>query len=158
MHYRNREQSWKQAGRPLLKREDSRSCRVRAVPPTSWPTEHRRCQYARSGTAAVPVQHLPVMETHAKPSFIANSSSHLLATVIPEATGYCDEENLYLAIPVFGLHQYWNLYLGAKLLNRHTALTNGYLAASNSTHLVLQIPLFAVGVIYEVRELRNSLL
>ncbi|XP_040408971.1 uncharacterized protein LOC121068009 [Cygnus olor] len=68
---------------------------------------------------------------------------------IPEATGYCDEENLYLAIPVFGLHQYWNLYLGAKLLNRHTALTNGYLAASNSTHLVLQIPLFAVGVTYE---------
>uniref|UniRef100_A0A8C3BAA4 ZP domain-containing protein n=1 Tax=Cairina moschata TaxID=8855 RepID=A0A8C3BAA4_CAIMO len=69
--------------------------------------------------------------------------------VIPEATGYCDEENLYLAIPGFGLHQYWNLYLGAKLLNRHMALTNGYLAASNSTHLVLQIPLFAVGVIYE---------
>ncbi|XP_015715080.1 zona pellucida sperm-binding protein 2-like isoform X3 [Coturnix japonica] len=68
---------------------------------------------------------------------------------IPEAIGYCDEENLYLVIPVFGLHQYWNLYLGTKLLNRHTALTNGYLATTNATHLILQIPLFAVGVIYE---------
>ncbi|XP_052666307.1 uncharacterized protein LOC128152246 [Harpia harpyja] len=68
---------------------------------------------------------------------------------LPEAVGYCDEENLYLAIPLFGLHQYWNLYLGDKLLNRHVALINGYLAATNSTHLILQIPLFAVGVIYE---------
>ncbi|XP_029893968.1 uncharacterized protein LOC115351421 isoform X3 [Aquila chrysaetos chrysaetos] len=68
---------------------------------------------------------------------------------LPEAVGYCDEENLYLAIPLFGLHQYWNLYLGDKLLNRHVALLNGYLAATNSTHLILQIPLFAVGVIYE---------
>ncbi|NWX43655.1 ZP2 protein, partial [Steatornis caripensis] len=68
---------------------------------------------------------------------------------LPEAVGYCDKENLYLAIPSFGLHQYWNLYLGNKLLNRHIALTNGYLAATNSTHLILQIPLFAVGVTYE---------
>ncbi|XP_052544195.1 uncharacterized protein LOC128083208 isoform X2 [Tympanuchus pallidicinctus] len=68
---------------------------------------------------------------------------------IPEAVGYCDEENLYLIIPGFGLHQYWNLYLGTKLLNRHTAHTNGYLTATNATHLILQIPLFAVGVIYE---------
>ncbi|POI32800.1 hypothetical protein CIB84_003448 [Bambusicola thoracicus] len=68
---------------------------------------------------------------------------------IPEAVGYCDEGNLYLAIPGFGLHQYWNLYLGTKLLNRHTANTNGYLATTNATHLILQIPLFAVGVIYE---------
>ncbi|KFP44480.1 hypothetical protein N324_12755, partial [Chlamydotis macqueenii] len=68
---------------------------------------------------------------------------------LPEAAGYCDEENLYLAMPTFGLHQYWNLYLGNKLLNRHVVLTNGYLAATNSTHLILQIPLFAMGVIYE---------
>ncbi|NWS20621.1 ZP2 protein, partial [Pachyramphus minor] len=68
---------------------------------------------------------------------------------LPEAVGYCDEENLYLTLPTFGLHQYWELYLGNTLLNRHVALTNGYLAATNSTHLILQIPLFAVGVIYE---------
>ncbi|NXG50329.1 ZP2 protein, partial [Psilopogon haemacephalus] len=68
---------------------------------------------------------------------------------LPEAVGYCDEENLYLAIPTFGLHQYWNLYLGNKLLTQHVAHINGYLAATNSTHLVLQVPLFAVGVIYE---------
>ncbi|NXD79048.1 ZP2 protein, partial [Halcyon senegalensis] len=68
---------------------------------------------------------------------------------IPEAVGFCDEENLYLAIPTFGMHQYWNLYLGNKLLNRHVALTSGYLAATNSTHLILQVPLFAVGVTYE---------
>ncbi|GAB0185516.1 zona pellucida sperm-binding protein 2-like [Grus japonensis] len=68
---------------------------------------------------------------------------------LPEAVGSCDEENLYLAIPTFGLHQYWNLYLGNKLLNRHVAVTNGYLPATNSTHLILQIPLFAVGVTYE---------
>ncbi|KFO88004.1 Zona pellucida sperm-binding protein 2, partial [Buceros rhinoceros silvestris] len=68
---------------------------------------------------------------------------------LPEAVSYCDEENLYLSIPTFGLHQYWNLYLGNKLLNRHIALTNGYLTATNTTHLVLQIPLFAVGVVYE---------
>ncbi|XP_027496993.1 uncharacterized protein LOC113946207 isoform X2 [Corapipo altera] len=68
---------------------------------------------------------------------------------LPEAVGSCDEENLYLTLPTFGLHQYWELYLGNTLLNRHIALTNGYLAAINSTHLILQIPLFAVGVIYE---------
>ncbi|NXY41891.1 ZP2 protein, partial [Ceuthmochares aereus] len=68
---------------------------------------------------------------------------------VPEAAGSCDEENLYLTIPTFGLHQYWDLYLGNKLLNRHVVLTNGYLAATNSTHLILQIPLFAVGIIYE---------
>ncbi|NWQ64129.1 ZP2 protein, partial [Neopipo cinnamomea] len=68
---------------------------------------------------------------------------------LPEAVGHCDEENLYLTLPTFGLHQYWELYLGNTLLNRHVALTNGYLAATNSTHLILQIPLFAVGVIYE---------
>ncbi|XP_069706556.1 zona pellucida sperm-binding protein 2-like isoform X1 [Phaenicophaeus curvirostris] len=68
---------------------------------------------------------------------------------IPEAAGSCDEENLYLTIPTFGLHRYWDLYLGNKLLNRHIVLTNGYLAATNSTHLILQIPLFAVGIIYE---------
>ncbi|NXP53053.1 ZP2 protein, partial [Heliornis fulica] len=68
---------------------------------------------------------------------------------LPEAVGHCDEENLYLTIPTFGLHHYWNLYLGNKLLNRHVAVTNGYLPATNSTHLILQIPLFAVGVVYE---------
>ncbi|XP_064506668.1 uncharacterized protein LOC135412141 isoform X2 [Pseudopipra pipra] len=68
---------------------------------------------------------------------------------LPEAVGSCDEENLYLTLPTFGLHQYWELYLGNTLLNQHIALTNGYLAAINSTHLILQIPLFAVGVIYE---------
>ncbi|XP_071404403.1 uncharacterized protein [Pithys albifrons albifrons] len=68
---------------------------------------------------------------------------------LPEAVGYCDEENLYLTLPTFGLHQYWDLYLGNTLLNRQIALTNGYFAAINSTHLILQIPLFAVGVIYE---------
>ncbi|NWR72871.1 ZP2 protein, partial [Centropus unirufus] len=68
---------------------------------------------------------------------------------LPEAVGSCDEENLYLTIPTFGLHQYWNLYLGNKLLTRHIVLTHGYFAATNSTHLILQIPLFAAGVIYE---------
>ncbi|NWH64310.1 ZP2 protein, partial [Geococcyx californianus] len=68
---------------------------------------------------------------------------------LPEAVSSCDEENLYLTIPTLGLHRYWNLYLGNKLLNQHIVLTNGYLAATNSTHLILQIPLFAVGVIYE---------
>lgn len=57
---------------------------------------------------------------------------------------------MHLAIPTFGLHQYWNLYLGNKLLNRHIALTNGYRTVTNSTHLILQIPLFAAGIIYEV--------
>lgn len=75
---------------------------------------------------------------------------------MPEAVGDCDEENLYLTLPTFGLHQYWDLYLGNKLLNRHLALTNGYLAATNSTHLILQIPLFAGGVIYEVQELFSN--
>lgn len=91
-----------------------------------------------------------------KPSFIANSTSHLLPTEVPEAVGSCDEENLYLTLPTFGLHQYWDLYLGNKILNRHVALTNGYLAATNSTHLILQIPLFAGGLIYEVQELLSN--
>ncbi|XP_059324877.1 zona pellucida sperm-binding protein 2-like isoform X2 [Ammospiza nelsoni] len=73
----------------------------------------------------------------------------VIADIVPEAVGSCDEDNLYLTLPTFGLHQYWDLYLGNKLLNRHLALTNGYLAATNSTHLILQIPLFAGGLIYE---------
>lgn len=108
----------------------------------------------------MPVQNLPLMEIpawakhHHPPSLL--TSFHLLHTELPEAVGYCDEENLYLAIPTFGLHQYWNLYLGNKLLNRLIVLTNGYLAATNSTHLILQIPLFATGVIYEVHELYSN--
>lgn len=99
---------------------------------------------------------LPGPNIVARTLFIANSSSHLLPAELPEAVGYCDEENLYLAIPTFGSHQYWNLYLGNKPLNRHVALTSGYLAATNSTHLILQIPLFAMGVIYEVRYLYSN--
>lgn len=93
-----------------------------------------------------------------KPSRTANSSSYLLPTEVPEAVGSCDEENLYLTLPTFGLHQYWDLYLGTKLLTQHIALTNGYLAATNSTHLILQIPLFAGGLIYEVQELFSNAL
>uniref|UniRef100_A0A8C8RPR1 ZP domain-containing protein n=1 Tax=Pelusios castaneus TaxID=367368 RepID=A0A8C8RPR1_9SAUR len=68
---------------------------------------------------------------------------------LPEAVGYCDKENLYLAVPISNLHQYWSLYIGNKLLNQHTVLSNRYLLTTNSTHLVVQVPLFAVGIIYE---------
>ncbi|XP_053877243.1 uncharacterized protein LOC128833413 isoform X1 [Malaclemys terrapin pileata] len=68
---------------------------------------------------------------------------------LPEAVGYCDKENLYLAVPVSALNQYWNLYVGNKLLNQQTVLSNGYLLTTNSTHLVLQVPLFTMGIIYE---------
>lgn len=76
--------------------------------------------------------------------------SYLFSTELPEAVGDCDKNNLYLAVPIFGLNQYWNLYVGSKLLNQHTVLSNGYLVTTNSTHLVLQVPLFAAGIIYEV--------
>ncbi|XP_039388057.1 zona pellucida sperm-binding protein 2-like isoform X3 [Mauremys reevesii] len=68
---------------------------------------------------------------------------------LPEAVGYCDKENLYLAVPVSALYQYWNLYIGNKLLNQQTVLSNRHLLTTNSTHLVLQVPLFTMGIIYE---------
>nr|XP_025034524.1 zona pellucida sperm-binding protein 2-like [Pelodiscus sinensis] len=68
---------------------------------------------------------------------------------LPEAVGYCDKENLYLAVPISALHQYWNLYVGNRPLNQHTVLSDRYLLTTNSTHLVLQVPLFAMGIVYE---------
>ncbi|KAJ6653765.1 hypothetical protein lerEdw1_008737 [Lerista edwardsae] len=68
---------------------------------------------------------------------------------LPEGVGYCDKQNMYLAVPTEGLHQHWSLYVGNKPLSRVTALSNGYLITTNDTHLVLRVPLFAVGVIYE---------
>ncbi|XP_074982278.1 zona pellucida sperm-binding protein 2-like [Caretta caretta] len=70
-------------------------------------------------------------------------------TELPEAVGYCDKENLYLAVPISALYQYWNLYIGNELLNQQTVLSNRYLLTTNSTHLVLQVPLFTMGIIYE---------
>lgn len=69
---------------------------------------------------------------------------------LPEGVGYCDKENMYLAVPTEGLNQHWSLYVGNKPLNRATALSNGYLITTNDTHVVLRVPLFAVGIIYEV--------
>ncbi|XP_062981552.1 uncharacterized protein LOC134398229 [Elgaria multicarinata webbii] len=68
---------------------------------------------------------------------------------LPEGIGYCDKVNLYLAIPLTGLYKYWDLYAGNKPLNQATALAAGYLMTTNDTHVVLQVPLFAEGIIYE---------
>ncbi|NXR99001.1 ZP2 protein, partial [Oxylabes madagascariensis] len=104
----------------------------------------RSLQQQSGGDGAVPLQNMVQL-------LLTNHSSSIIkvSMKVPEAVGSCDEENLYLTLPTFGLHQYWDLYLGNKLLTRHLALTNGYLAATNSTHLILQIPLFAGGLIYE---------
>uniref|UniRef100_A0ACB8GDV9 Uncharacterized protein n=1 Tax=Sphaerodactylus townsendi TaxID=933632 RepID=A0ACB8GDV9_9SAUR len=74
---------------------------------------------------------------------------------LPEGVGYCDRENMYLAISVSGLYQHWSLYVGNNLLNHATALSNGYRITTNNTHLVLQVPLFAVGIIYEAVSLER---
>ncbi|XP_061478635.1 uncharacterized protein LOC133382945 [Rhineura floridana] len=68
---------------------------------------------------------------------------------LPEGIGYCDKENMYLAVPIVGLYQYWSLYVGNKPLSQATTLADGYLVTTNATHLVLQVPLFTVGIIYE---------
>ncbi|XP_053141246.1 uncharacterized protein LOC128340298 isoform X2 [Hemicordylus capensis] len=68
---------------------------------------------------------------------------------LPEGIGYCDKDNLYLAVTVTGLNEHWSLYVGNKPLNQATALSDGYLITTNATHLRLQVPLFAVGIIYE---------
>ncbi|XP_063155117.1 uncharacterized protein LOC134494083 [Candoia aspera] len=68
---------------------------------------------------------------------------------LPEGIGYCDKENIYLAVTIAGLFQYWSLCVGNTPLNQSTAHTNGYFITTNDTHLVLQVPLFAPGMIYE---------
>lgn len=77
---------------------------------------------------------------------------------LPEAVGYCDKESMYLAIPTTGLFQHWSLYVGNKRLNQATALSYGYVITTNATHLVLQVPLFAVGITYEVYNLKAKFL
>lgn len=74
----------------------------------------------------------------------------LFSTELPEGIGYCDKENIYLDVTTAGLFQYWVLYVGNALLNDITAHTNGYFITKNDTHLLLQVPLFAPGIIYEV--------
>uniref|UniRef100_A0A6J0SXW4 Uncharacterized protein isoform X1 n=1 Tax=Pogona vitticeps TaxID=103695 RepID=A0A6J0SXW4_9SAUR len=69
--------------------------------------------------------------------------------VLPEAIGYCDKKSMYLAISMKDMGQLWRLYVGNKPLDPGTALANGYLLTANATHQVLQVPLFAVGIIYE---------
>nr|XP_028577490.1 LOW QUALITY PROTEIN: uncharacterized protein LOC114593282 [Podarcis muralis] len=68
---------------------------------------------------------------------------------LPEGIGFCDKENMYLAVPIAGLYKYWSLYVGSKPLSQATALADGYFVTTNDTHLILQVPLFAVGAIYE---------
>ncbi|KAL7988075.1 hypothetical protein Chor_006994, partial [Crotalus horridus] len=68
---------------------------------------------------------------------------------LPEGIGYCDKENIYLEVTIAGLFQYWVLYVGNTLLDHITARTNGYFITTNDTHLLLQVPLFAPGIIYE---------
>ncbi|XP_077167489.1 uncharacterized protein LOC143824281 [Paroedura picta] len=74
---------------------------------------------------------------------------------LPEGAGHCDGENMYLAISASGLYQHWSLYVGNSLLDQATALANGYQIATNDTHIVLQVPLFSVGIIYEVVSLER---
>ncbi|XP_060089511.1 uncharacterized protein LOC132567984 [Heteronotia binoei] len=74
---------------------------------------------------------------------------------LPKGVGYCDEENMYLAISVSGLYQHWSLYVDNNPLNQATALSNGYRITTNNTHLVLQVPLFAAGITYEVVSLER---
>ncbi|XP_042301351.1 uncharacterized protein LOC121919136 isoform X2 [Sceloporus undulatus] len=69
--------------------------------------------------------------------------------VLPEGIGYCDKANMYLAIPTSDMYKYWRLYVGNKPLNQATAFSDGYFLTTNDTHLVLQVPLFATGIIYE---------
>ncbi|XP_032998807.1 uncharacterized protein LOC117043351 [Lacerta agilis] len=68
---------------------------------------------------------------------------------LPEGVGYCDKENMYLVVPTAGLYKYWSLYVGSMPLSQATALADGYFVTTNDTHLILQVPLFAVGIIYE---------
>ncbi|KAH0621953.1 hypothetical protein JD844_023732 [Phrynosoma platyrhinos] len=69
--------------------------------------------------------------------------------VLPEGIGYCDNANMYLAISTTDMYKYWSLYVGNKPLNQATALADGYFLSTNDTHLVLQVPLFASGIVYE---------
>ncbi|XP_070588935.1 uncharacterized protein [Erythrolamprus reginae] len=68
---------------------------------------------------------------------------------LPVGTGYCDKENIYLYVTTAGLFQYWILYTGNTPLNYITAHRNGYYITTNDTHLLLQVPFSAPGIIYE---------
>ncbi|KAL8172917.1 UNVERIFIED_CONTAM: hypothetical protein K2H54_033467 [Gekko kuhli] len=85
----------------------------------------------------------------------ANIECTVADVELPEGVGYCDRENMYLAISVSGLYKHWSLYVGNSPLNQTTALSNGYRITRNDTHLVLQVPLFAVGITYEVVSLER---
>ncbi|KAJ7341471.1 hypothetical protein JRQ81_005605 [Phrynocephalus forsythii] len=69
--------------------------------------------------------------------------------VLPEAIGYCGKKNMYFIISVEVMDHHWRLYVGNMPLSPATALANGYLLTTNGTHQILQVPPFAVGIIYE---------
>ncbi|XP_008116408.1 uncharacterized protein LOC103280166 isoform X2 [Anolis carolinensis] len=69
--------------------------------------------------------------------------------VLPEGTGYCDKANMYLVLPTKDIYKYWSLHVGNRPLNQATAFADGYFLTANDTHLVLQVPVFAPGIIYE---------
>lgn len=65
----------------------------------------------------------------------------------PQSAGYCDKDNQYWAVSISNLYPQWGLYVGNKPLNEATALSNGYRISMNATHLLMQVPLFAIGII-----------
>nr|XP_056705892.1 uncharacterized protein LOC130477835 [Euleptes europaea] len=69
--------------------------------------------------------------------------------VLPQATGSCDDEALYLAIRRGNMDEGWLPFVGDAFLTQETAQQLGYSFRDNGTHLALRVPHHAAHVAYE---------
>ncbi|XP_074845247.1 uncharacterized protein LOC142010733 [Carettochelys insculpta] len=88
----------------------------------------------------------PEHETFTVPVLII---SPVQDAVLPRASGYCDEGNLYLTVVRGNVDQNWlpfisNLSLSPAVDNKHN-----YGLDDNGTHFTLRVPLYAPHVVYE---------
>ncbi|XP_069744202.1 zona pellucida protein AX 1 [Narcine bancroftii] len=69
--------------------------------------------------------------------------------VLPKATGFCDEKNLYLLVSEGNLIHYWLPFIDQMLITQQSAQHYGYLFVDNATHILIGAPLSGRSVIYE---------
>ncbi|XP_054859819.1 zona pellucida sperm-binding protein 2-like [Eublepharis macularius] len=70
--------------------------------------------------------------------------------VLPQATGSCDDEALYLVMRRGNVDEDWLPFVGDTLLTQEMAHQLGYSFHDNGTHLALRVPQNAAHVAYEI--------
>ncbi|XP_055492341.1 uncharacterized protein LOC129697654 [Leucoraja erinacea] len=79
----------------------------------------------------------------------------LFPPVLPKATGYCDDKNLYLLVTQGNLVDYWLPFIDDLLITQQSSQNYGYLLVDNATHILIGVPLSGRSVIYEELSLQR---